>query len=198
MTSTEQRKKQPAITRQQLLDVTADIILEKGLSTVTLDAVAKAAGVSKGGLLHHFPSKQHLIDALLTALYERFLGKIQNNAAADDCETGRRTRAYLRAIVESRTDSAKQLCGILSVEARDNPVMKSQWGECRAMLGDQAAANGADPIMLAIIQLAADGLWLADLDGAFDHTPDLYQQIVTRLEQLTRVVAATPSPAQPQ
>jgi len=187
MTATEPRKKQSAITRQQLLDVTADIILDKGISGVTLDAVAKAASVSKGGLLHHFPSKQHLIDALITELYERFLQKIQARATADDCATGRRTRAYLQAIVDARTDSAKQLCGILSVEARDNPVMQSQWRECRAMLGDQSAANGADPIMLAIVQLAADGLWLADLDGAFENNPALYDQIVERLKELTRV-----------
>ena len=35
---------------------------------MTLDVVAQAAGVSKGGLLYHFPSKESLLGALAQAL----------------------------------------------------------------------------------------------------------------------------------
>ena len=38
----------------------------EGLLAMTLDRIAEEAGVSKGGLLYHFPSKDELIVALLT------------------------------------------------------------------------------------------------------------------------------------
>lgn len=47
------------------------VALEKGFGHVTLDAVAQRAGISKGGLLHHYPSKTHLIRALLTRYASR-------------------------------------------------------------------------------------------------------------------------------
>ncbi|MDO8275460.1 MAG: TetR/AcrR family transcriptional regulator, partial [Serpentinimonas sp.] len=44
-------------TRNALLEATNTVILRDGIAHLTLEAVAKEAGVSKGGLLYHFPSK---------------------------------------------------------------------------------------------------------------------------------------------
>src|SRR5690606_13182471 len=41
--------------RAKVLDAFVSILLEHGERAATLDAVAAAAGVSKGGLLYHFP-----------------------------------------------------------------------------------------------------------------------------------------------
>jgi AcrR family transcriptional regulator len=42
------------------------VALEQGFGHVTLDAVAERAGVSKGGLLYHFPTKSDLVRGLLS------------------------------------------------------------------------------------------------------------------------------------
>ena len=55
------RKKQPEIVRRALLDQAARITLEQGLSKVTFQAVADAVGVTKGGVMHHFTTKNALI-----------------------------------------------------------------------------------------------------------------------------------------
>ena len=52
-----------------------DAPIESGPAATTLDAVAAAAHVSKGGLLYHFASK----DALATGL----LGRLRARSAAD-------------------------------------------------------------------------------------------------------------------
>ena len=54
------RKKQPEVVRRALLDQAARITLEQGLSKVTFQAVADAAGVTKGGLMHPFATKNAL------------------------------------------------------------------------------------------------------------------------------------------
>lgn len=68
MTTGYHRKKQPELVRQQLLDVTAQVLADKGTAHLTLDLVAREAGVTKGGLLHHFPNKNALLEALCDEL----------------------------------------------------------------------------------------------------------------------------------
>ena len=68
MSDAHHRKKQPALVRQQLLEVAARLASEQGMAAVTLDAVSGASGVSKGGLLHHFPNKNALLEGLLDSL----------------------------------------------------------------------------------------------------------------------------------
>lgn len=57
-----------AQTCPRLLDVAAQTLRDQGMAGLTLDAVAKEAGVGKGGLLHHFPSKDALVEAVLRRL----------------------------------------------------------------------------------------------------------------------------------
>ncbi|RYG89090.1 MAG: TetR/AcrR family transcriptional regulator, partial [Alphaproteobacteria bacterium] len=64
------RKKQPELVRRALIDHAARLAVEQGLAAVTVQAVSDAAGVTKGGFMHHFPSKQALVDAVFTELIE--------------------------------------------------------------------------------------------------------------------------------
>ena len=53
--------------RDRMLDAAEVVVTRHGIANLTLDAVAAEAGMSKGGLLHHFPSKDRLVDALVAA-----------------------------------------------------------------------------------------------------------------------------------
>ena len=52
-------------TRDRLLDAAEALLVEAGPRGLTLDAVAAAARVSKGGLLYHFRSKDALVEGLV-------------------------------------------------------------------------------------------------------------------------------------
>lgn len=51
--------------KERLFHAAICVALENGFGKVTLDAVARQAGISKGGLLHHFSTKGALIRAML-------------------------------------------------------------------------------------------------------------------------------------
>lgn len=51
--------------KERLFDAAICVALESGFGKVTLDAIARQAGISKGGLLHHFATKKDLIRAML-------------------------------------------------------------------------------------------------------------------------------------
>ena len=54
--------------RDKILDALEGILIDEGVAAVTLDAVCARAGVSKGGLLYHFDSRDALFDGLLVRL----------------------------------------------------------------------------------------------------------------------------------
>ena len=56
------------VARDAVLDAFEELLIDVGERAATLDAVAKRAGVSKGGLLYHFPNKEALIAAVLERL----------------------------------------------------------------------------------------------------------------------------------
>lgn len=72
--------RQKSIDREHLLDLAEGIVRAQGASALTIDALAKAAGITKGGVQYTFASKAALIDAICErwiasydALFERLV-----------------------------------------------------------------------------------------------------------------------------
>lgn len=66
------------IDRDGLLDAAERVVLRDGATHLTLDAVAREAGVSKGGVLYAFETKDTLIDTMMrrvVADYERMVAE---------------------------------------------------------------------------------------------------------------------------
>jgi AcrR family transcriptional regulator len=57
-----------ATARDRILDAFEELLVQQGERGTTLEAVAQAAGVSKGGLLYHFGGKEALVDGLLARM----------------------------------------------------------------------------------------------------------------------------------
>jgi AcrR family transcriptional regulator len=58
-------------TREHLVDVATDLFATEGYDRTSIEAVMRAAGVSKGALYHHFPGKDALFEAVLDRTTER-------------------------------------------------------------------------------------------------------------------------------
>ncbi|GAA3189619.1 hypothetical protein GCM10020255_087930 [Rhodococcus baikonurensis] len=71
-----------ADTRDRILDALEKLLLVSGVAQVTLEGVAAEAGVSKGGLLYHFPSKEALLAAMVRRLGERSDQQLEDAVAA--------------------------------------------------------------------------------------------------------------------
>ena len=156
------RKKQPEQVRRALLDCAATLAVEGGLSAVTLQAVAAAAGVTKGGLLHHFASKQILVEAVFADLLAELGREIDGYMALDDKPYGRFTRAYVRAAFADHALGMRSPWAALSVSLIAEPALRQLWSDwLEARLLDHQATDGAP--LLEIVRLAADGVWLSDL-----------------------------------
>ena len=58
----------PPDARTRILDAVERIVQAKGVPALTLEAAAREAGISKGGLLYHFASKEALLHGLVARL----------------------------------------------------------------------------------------------------------------------------------
>src|SRR5215469_9143244 len=162
MANAFKRKKQPERVRQQLLEVTARLSLEQGIAAVTLDKVSQAAGVSKGGLLHHFPNKLALLDGLFDELIARFDEAIETAMADDDVKQGRFTRAYLTVCFALDVQEEGQDWQVLTIALLAEPHLKARWRDWVARRSTEFAATDGSPNCL-LARFTADGVWLADL-----------------------------------
>jgi AcrR family transcriptional regulator len=81
------------------------LFVARNYADVTTDMIANAAGVTKGGLYHHFPSKENLYSSMMLDDFERKrLLFEQAVASAGTCRDrlGRLTRAFLELPDEER------------------------------------------------------------------------------------------------
>jgi AcrR family transcriptional regulator len=157
MTSSYTRKKQPDIVRRDLVQNAITLAARQGLSALSLQQVAEAAGVTKGGLLHHFPSKLALVDAVFDLLTVQFAGALQDAMAPDPEPYGRFTRAYLDCSLVEVSDLDEWSALWRSVVT--DPHLSARWGE---WLREQVAQHGeheAGPALEAV-RFAADGIWM--------------------------------------
>jgi len=166
MSDAHHRRKQPALVRQQLLEVAARLTSEQGMGAVTLDAVSGASGVSKGGLLHHFPTKNALLDALFDSLLARFDADIDQRMLDDPAPHGRFTRAYLLAVAGLRDspDEAGHWAQV-TIALLAEPRLRQRWNTWVQERADEYVGTDST-IDAQIVRFAADGLWLADMLGS--------------------------------
>jgi TetR/AcrR family transcriptional regulator, transcriptional repressor for nem operon len=72
-------KKNPERTHTLILDHAETLVYEHGFSGTTVDAVIKAAGVSKGAFFHHFSSKSDLGHQMVRRHAEADLRHLEEN-----------------------------------------------------------------------------------------------------------------------
>lgn len=56
----------------QILEATRALLAERSINDLTIDAIAKAAGVSRTAFYFYFPTKQAVVAALLDGLWDEF------------------------------------------------------------------------------------------------------------------------------
>ncbi|KAB2894094.1 MAG: TetR/AcrR family transcriptional regulator [Kofleriaceae bacterium] len=110
-------------TRRALLDAAVESLVEHGFAGTTTLEVQKKAGVSRGALLHHFPSKAELLVATIAHLAEMRGRDLKQRSSA--LPTGpARVEAVLELIWECFNGPLFQVGMELRAAARTEPELK--------------------------------------------------------------------------
>ncbi|GAA1450173.1 TetR/AcrR family transcriptional regulator [Nesterenkonia lacusekhoensis] len=110
--------------RTLILEAGSRVVQRDGVTALTYESVAQEAGVTKGGLLYHFPSRK----ALLLALHEHVAGQWEAAMEADaggpaaEVDADSRFRAYARL---HETPARAEL--LLMLEASEHEAADAIW-----------------------------------------------------------------------
>jgi AcrR family transcriptional regulator len=165
------------------LRVAAQIINEDGVLSLTLEAVAKRAGISKGGLLYHFSSKDALMEGMNDFLLLSYINKVECAANADTREKGKWTRAYATEAFGPIEQEMFMDAAFISAAATNPMLFKSMIDNLRK-LHNNIENDKIDPVSATVVRLAADGLYYNHLYG-INLTKDMQEKVLTFLISLT-------------
>jgi AcrR family transcriptional regulator len=165
MSKAHKRKKEPEKVRSKLIECAVRIIVEQGPNAVTIQAVADAAGVTKGGLLHHFQDKNQLSKAVSKYLLSQMDAEIDQLMSQDSVKYGRFTRAYINAISIDLASAQNEQWIALAIYSITEPELKSMWNEWIEEKQRLHYDTDSDQ-MLQVLRYAADGIWFEVLLGA--------------------------------
>lgn len=170
-------------TKEQILNAAAHIINTEGVFFLTLEAVAKNAGVSKGGLLYHFPSKNALLKGMVDYLMQGFTDQMESAVNKDMCEKGKWTRAYTALTFNQSDDDLDMNTAFLAAVATNPELLKSM-SKSLQELHLHIENDNIDPVISTIIRLAADGMYFNQL-CRIDLQEDTRSKVLQYLTSLT-------------
>jgi AcrR family transcriptional regulator len=177
-------KKAPAETREKILQAATQIVISS--TQFTLEQVALEAQVSKGGLLHHFPTKLELLSGLMTQLTQAFELRLQGALEFEPkAKRGRWARAYIRASFEPAANEI-ELTSALANVIINHPELIDQLRQEFAFIEQSFAKDGLTEARATMIRLACDGLWLSDLLGAGTIQEPRRSRLLKELMELTQ------------
>lgn len=157
-----------------------EVVREKGARKLTLDAVAAQCGLSKGGLIHHFGTKQSLLKAMLEAAIAREDANAETFAAAgDDLLVSR-----LNSIFELMEDDEGLPRSLIAAVAEDPALLepvKIKEDELRS----EISKTYADPEFAQLLVLAAQGMFLGRVLGVIEPGDPLLARLRERLLMLS-------------
>jgi AcrR family transcriptional regulator len=162
--------------RDQIIEVARRLTLERGV-VPSLNVVAAAAGVSKGGLIHHFPTRA----ALVAGLARRALDEVEAAMSAAVVR-GDVAQTWLRLSAPS-ADERALLQGLAVGFRLDDPTSTTLLADARGALSrweETIAAEVGDPVRARVIRLVGDAL-VANAVAGVEPEPHAVDELIRYL-----------------
>lgn len=182
--------------REEILEAALRVAARDGLLAMTLDNVAREAGVSKGGLIYHFASKDDLIRDMIEHFARKADQALTQRVADDPNPKGR----WLRALVDlvfsesapedgpplDRNQRDKFFGAMLAAVAVKPELLKPIIEMRRQKMRERIQGEEENPIDALLLWLAIDGLFLWRLFGMIDPDEPLHGKLVEAIRSRVR------------
>lgn len=154
---------------EKILDAAEEVVLEVGAGHMTLDAAAKKAGVSKGGLIYNFPSKESLLQAMIARYVLRMKSDFEKQRAKLPDTPSREIKAYILSVLERHSKEKRIGSAIVAAGAHNPALLEPARAAYREML--EMTVAGPHRERLLTVALATNGILLMELLGMRPFAP---------------------------
>lgn len=145
----------PPLAKEKVLDAFEAVLIESGERAATMDATARAAGVSKGGLLYHFATKEALEAGLVERLGVLVDEDIAAIAAADEGEIA----YFLRTSVMENDPLDRAIIAVSRLAQGGSAAASTALREMRLRWQAALRPHAKDAAALDLVMLVSDGLY---------------------------------------
>ncbi|GAA4734552.1 TetR/AcrR family transcriptional regulator [Isoptericola chiayiensis] len=167
----------PPAARAKVLAAFTEILVTTGERAATLDAVADRAGVSKGGLLYHFGSKDALVDGLVEHLTELITADVATMRAAPEGPV-----AYLlRTSSDVDAEFDRSYLAVAELARGAYPHARGALDTAERAWTDAVTEAVGDPAVARAVVLLSDGIYHRTSLGAAPPELDELLELVRRL-----------------
>lgn len=170
-----------------LLDAAEAVVARQGIANLTLDAVAAEARMSKGGLLHYFPAKDRLVEALVIRCAEGWRSCYTEAYERTPDGPGRMARALLNHCLSDAkcwTEELRRSSSAVFAALAQNPALIEPMRAVYADLHRRIAEDGLPPGVGEAVAAAIDGLWLDWVLGIVPLEQDRVVRVRLALEDM--------------
>lgn len=170
--------------RDAILDAAESVVKESGAAHLTLDAVCAKAGLSKGGLLYHFHTKEALMLAMLERLCDVLINARKVESVKLPASPARELKAYILAANFFRERRMQGIAVALLAAAAHEPNLVKPAQASRNKVLAELQSSGLSAAFTSIVALAIDGLWILELLGVSTPSEEERQAIIRELLRL--------------
>ncbi|UED87549.1 TetR/AcrR family transcriptional regulator [Streptomyces profundus] len=169
--------------KRAILDAAVRVTEREGITGLTLESAAVEAGVTKPGLMYHFPNR----DALLLALQRHLTGAWEERLEAEvggpaaDATPREKAAAYARVGVAGGAAKADLA---FMVESASRPELAAVWAALMERWAPLPTSAERREVDLLVARLAADGMWLLDATGDTALSGEVRRALGERLAEL--------------
>lgn len=96
----------PVDRRTRIIETSTELFLEKGFAGTSMSAIAKACGITKASLYHHFEGKDELFSACVTHGYAAALGTIEGIAGNAELTPKQKFSEAVRVLYDITVESS--------------------------------------------------------------------------------------------
>lgn len=171
--------------RDAALQAAQRVVQREGVTALSYESVAAEAGLTKGGLLYHFPTREELLRALHEWMAGQWEAAMEAHAGApaDQLKPAQRFAAYAQL---SQNPERAEL--ILQLEAAEEPELYAYWeGVSERWAPHPPRSSASDDLRGFMARLAADGLWFYEALTSQHLDPQVRARLV---EEITALGAA--------
>jgi len=178
------------VTKDKICEAAMQLAIREGLLAMTLENVAKEAGISKGGVIYHFPSKDELVRGVLDYFSQHCETMLMRRVVDDPEPRLRWARCMLDCLFpesaesDIRTDAGEISSEVLSrffmamlAGAVTSPASMLPLRDLATRMRKRFMSDPNDGMEQILVWLAIDGLFLWQFMGLIDSNDPMIAEV---------------------
>ena len=181
------RKKE--ISRDRILDAAESVILDSGGRAFTLDAVAERAGISKGGLVYTFATKDGLVRAALEREVSRFQDAVRQRLGDKPVDPFEMVLAHIEEALDEDDATTRKAAFLVTALVHAPEMLEPVRGYYRALL-DPLRSECGEVHEVRHALLAVEGIFLLRGLGFVEVSADEQKSVLLHARDIVVAVLA--------